>query len=63
MIKIAESYKFLGVDIYNKLEWRDNTNAVYSKEHHHAGKDGQQYCWGATGQPGDGSGEVDNGLI
>lgn len=26
-----------------------------------AGKKDQQYCWGATGQPGDGGGEEDKG--
>lgn len=41
--------------------WGGGTKARTAEQHHHAGKDGQQYCWGVTGQPGDGSSEEDKG--
>ncbi|KAK0145658.1 hypothetical protein N1851_015439 [Merluccius polli] len=30
-IEVVESYKFLGVHLNNKLEWTDNTHALYKK--------------------------------
>lgn len=47
--------------LFAAARWGGGTKARTAEQHHRAGRDGQQCCWWATGQPGDGSGEEDKG--